>query len=227
MASSGKIVGSLLRFFVLLAVVSEFHSRVDIASAFLTTSASVSSCAFFCNQHDRKIVCRGQEQQIRKGQELFSTPPPLSPLSNNEDYDYDDYTTEEVTNMHNVIVSLSEESNDDVRRARLQQIMEIALAGPNGGPKRFSVLFERVLTQVGEKVQKEAREKYAKQAADLEEENKDGESPSEPASATDETESAENPEVKKPREKTAEELQLWALVDMMIQSKTIIKKHKF
>eukprot|EP00536_Pseudo-nitzschia_multiseries_P005678 jgi/Psemu1/285957/fgenesh1_pg.109_\ len=178
--------------------------------------------------HNLKTLYGGQRQRIHHGQRLFSTPPPLSPLSNNEDYEYDDYTTEEVTNMHNVIVSLSEESNDDIRRARLQQIMEIALAGPNGGPKRFSVLFERVLTQVGEKVQQDAREKYAKQAEALEEEQtKQGENTTEPESVNSDEETAENPEAVKPREKSPEELQLWALVDMMIQSKTIIKKHKF
>jgi len=161
--------------------------------------------------------------------ELFSTPPPLSPLSNDENYNYDNYTPAEVTQMQDVIVSLSEETNDEARRNRLRAIVEVALAGPNGGPKRFAVLFERVLTQVGQQVQDDAREKHSQREAASDAEG-DG-ATDENAETVAESEGGDGEvgeaEDKKPREKSPEELKLWALVDMMIQSKTMLKKHNF
>ena len=66
--------------------------------------------------------------------------------------------------MKDVIDSLSQESDDQTRRLRLQTIMDVGLSGPNGGPKRFAVLFEKVLTEVGEQAQNEAREKFSERA---------------------------------------------------------------
>lgn len=210
-----------MQLFWLLVIVSEFSTRVPVANAFSTIS-SANSGAFFGT-----IQCRGEpfRRHIQGGQVLFSTPPPLSSLSDKDDSSYDNYTPAEVSKMHDVIVSLSEESNDDARRSRLKQILEIGLTGPNGGPKRFAVLFERVLTQVGEQVQREAREKYSERAAaSAEEENGDDNLDTESVSEKDEsTETGSTPD-DKPVEKSPEELKLWALVDMMVQSKTAIKK---
>ena len=153
---------------------------------------------------------------IHRGHELYSTPPPLSSLSEKDDSNFDNYTPDEIQKMKDVIESLSLESDDQTRRLRLQTIMDVGLSGPNGGPKRFAVLFEKVLMEMGEQVQKEAREKFSGQAAATEAETADTES-------SPEDESQEE----KPAEKSPEELKLWALVDMMVQSKTAIKKHKF
>uniref|UniRef100_A0A7S4AGJ8 Uncharacterized protein n=1 Tax=Pseudo-nitzschia australis TaxID=44445 RepID=A0A7S4AGJ8_9STRA len=227
--SSRKMVGQSLQFFLFLVVASEFFTRLGMVNAFSTIPLKLyPSHTFLCTRKGHVKICGRQQRETQRGQRLFSATPPLSPLSNNDDYDYDDFTTEEVTNMHNAIVSLSEEFDDDVRRARLQQIMEAALSGPERGSKRFVVLFDRVLTQVGEKVQQEAREKYAEQPAALADEStEDGDNSTEPVSENDEDENAENnPEDKEPRQKSLDELKLWSLVDMMIQSKTIIKKNK-
>ena len=200
----------ILQLILSLAVASEFATRAPLATAF-STIPTTTSCSSIGNT---------SRQQIRRGHELFSTPPPLSSLSDKDDANYDNYTPAEVTQMKDVIVSLSQESDDQARRLRLQTIMEVGLAGPNGGPKRFATLFERVLTQVGEQVQNDAREKYSERAS--EEENSEEDAEKDVVQEGDEGSSKG-----KAPEKSPEELKLWALVDMMVQSKTMLKKHKF
>jgi hypothetical protein len=206
--------GHFLKLVLVLAVASELSTRAGVADAFSTIPSD--SRASFDARNYQEV-----RRQQQRGQGLFSTPPPLSPLSDNDDYNYDNYTPAEVTKMQDVIVSLSLESNDEIRRSRLTQIMEVGLAGPNGGPKRFTVLFDRVLTQVGEQFQKDALEKYSKQAP-----SSSAMEPTSDESLDTETDSVpEKDENTKPVEKSPEEIRLWALVDMMIQSKTMIKKH--
>ncbi len=202
----------ILQLILSLAVASEFATRAPLATAFSTIPTTTSFSSFGNTSH----------QLIQRGHELFSTPPPLSSLSDKDDANYDNYTPAEVTQMKNVIVSLSQESDDQARRLRLKTIMEVGLAGPNGGPKRFATLFERVLTQVGEQVQNEAREKYSERTTASEEENSEEDAEKAVVQEGDEDSSEE-----KAPEKSPEELKLWALVDMMVQSKTMLKKHKF
>lgn len=212
-----------LQYVLLLMVAPEFKTRIGVAHAFSTTSPT--ACALLDTRNCHKALFR---EHVQRGRGLFSIPPPLSPLSDNEDYNYDNYTPAEVTKMQDMVVSLSQESNDETRRTRLKLIIEVGLAGPNGGPKRFAVLFDRVLTQVGEQVQREAREKYAARAADSEAgRNGDDNLSADTVLEKDESDEGGNPPEDKPVEKTPEELKLWALVDMMIQSKTMIKKHNF
>jgi hypothetical protein len=171
-------------------------------------------------------------------------PPPLSPLSINDgNYEYDDYTPAEVTEMRDLIVSLSDETDDTNRRQRLQETIDEALLhdgdGPNANangtqPKRFTILFSRVLTQVGEQVQQDAREKFSIKSAEDDDDHDDHENNNETASsdATKEEEEKEEEDedetvARIAREKTPEELKLWALVDMMVQSKTVFKKYNF
>ena len=127
---------------------------IGVANAFSSVSRNASSRLDHRRAHGSRDLT------------IFSTPPPLSSLSGKDDNSFDDYTTGEITKMKDVILSLSEECNDESRRSRLKQIMEVGLEGPDGGPKRFAVLFDRVLAQVGEQVQQEAREKYADRAAE-------------------------------------------------------------
>jgi len=212
-----------LQYVLLLMVAPEFKTRIGVADAFSTPSPT--ACALLDTRNCHKALFR---EHVQRGRGLFSIPPPLSPLSDNEDYNYDNYTPAEVTKMQDMVVSLSQESNDETRRTRLKLIIEVGLAGPNGGPKRFAVLFDRVLTQVGEQVQREAREKYAERAADSEAgRNGDDNLSADTVLEKDESDEGGNPPEDKPVEKTPEELKLWALVDMMIQSKTMIKKHNF
>jgi hypothetical protein len=171
-------------------------------------------------------------------------PPPLSPLSINDwNYEYDDFTPAEVTEMRDLIVSLSDETDDTNRRQRLQKTIEEALLhdgdSPNSNvnaygtqPKRFTVLFSRVLTQVGEQVQQDAREKFSKKSAEADDDDDHDENNNETASsdATKEEEKMEEEDDDETverivREKSPEELKLWALVDMMVQSKTVFKKY--
>jgi len=214
-STSHKNVPMITHFFLKLllwlVVASGFITRFHPATAFSTIIPPHSS-AILNGRNSLNAPFQRSEQHT---QWLYSVPPPLS---GQDDNNYDDYTSSEISKMEDVIVSLSKESNDEARRSRLQQIMEVGLAGPNGGPKRFAHLFQRVLTQVGENVQNEARKKYSEQAtADV----KDG--IVEDSLTTESSASSEE----KIAEKSPEELRLWALVDMMVQSKTIIKKQPF
>jgi hypothetical protein len=116
-------------------------------------------------------------------------------------------------------VSLSKESNDEKRRDKLNGILDMELVAQqpatdgdsipsmNTELPKFAKLFQLSLDSVGERVQNAAREKaMARQksiANDAEKEGGDiiGQLKSE------------------------EELQLWALIDMMVQSKTRVKMY--
>jgi hypothetical protein len=129
------------------------------------------------------------------------------------------YTEKERREMKELIVSLSLESTDHDRRTKLKEIFHEALDRPNDMPKRFSDLFDSVLTQVGDQVQMEAKKKFFERGNSLEKQKDVGE---------EETKSTEESTTECGRGlklKSQEELQLWALVDMMVQSKTIVKKH--
>ena len=122
------------------------------------------------------------------------------------------YTAQEIQNMRDLIFSLSLEPTDDDRRSRVKAVFDDALGGPNGMPKRFTDLFDSQLLKIGDEVQSEAKKKFFEANEDVEENIS--------ASTVD-----DDGEVVPPakREKTEEELQLWALVDMMVQTKTIVK----
>lgn len=127
-----------------------------------------------------------------------------------------DHNNEDFEEMRELIFSLSKEPTDEDRRTRVQEVFQEALARPNGGPKQFSDLFDTVLTKVGEDVQMEAKKKFLREQESSTEEidNSADEATTKNTVAEAETE----------RVKTPEELQLWALVDMMVQSKTIVKQ---
>lgn len=93
-------------------------------------------------------------------------------------------------------------------------------------PKRFTDLFNKILIEVGDEVQNEVKKKFSQDQLleALVEDNDDGEASiiEDPATAGVEEEGEVVPPPK--RKKSPEELQLWATVDMMIQTKTIVKK---
>ncbi|GAX24354.1 hypothetical protein FisN_4Lu603 [Fistulifera solaris] len=97
--------------------------------------------------------------------------------------------------MKALILSLSLEPTDQSRRERLAGLFGEALAKPNGAPKRFTDLFDKTLIEVGDRVRKEALEAL---------------------------ESEQNPP--SDGSKSPQELQVWALIDMMVQSKTLVKR---
>ena len=116
-----------------------------------------------------------------------------------------------------LVMSLSRESDDVIRREKLA-----TLFAERGIEEGFADAFEKSLENVGTKVQQIAREKAAGREVEEKEKN-DGESDDNelpPGVSIDEDGSVTLPE------RTSEELQLWALVDMMVQSKVIMKKMK-
>ena len=116
------------------------------------------------------------------------------------------FTTDEVNAMDELIISLSMEPTDEIRRTRAAKIFEMELAKPNGAPKRFTDLFDAVLMVVGDRVQMAAK-KRALEAG-----------PQSPEEAEEEVTRVNF------MERSADERQLWALVDLMVQTKTLVKK---
>ena len=142
-------------------------------------------------------------------------PPPNHPLyyASSEDANYSDTECQE---MRNLILSLSLEPTDHDRRKRVKKVFHEALARPNGMPKRFTDLFDKILIEVGDEVQNEAKKKFFEDQATA--------APAVEATA-DNNDQPEDEDMGPPRrEKTPTEMQLWALVDMMVQTKTIVKR---
>ena len=110
--------------------------------------------------------------------------------------------TLEASSFENLILSLSKEPTDELRRARLQLIFEDSVQ--NQTPENanlFASQFNQALIKVGDRTRQEARaEAGERQIQDN---------------------TAENSQ---PDPKSATEFQLWALIDMLVQSKTIVKK---
>ena len=102
--------------------------------------------------------------------------------------------------MNNLIVSLSKERDDDTRRSKLKGILDEELSKQEPHSIDFTTLFQRSLNEVGERVQNSAREAAAARVQ------------------------GSNEEPEEQSVKTDEELELWALIDMMVQSKTQFKK---
>lgn len=126
--------------------------------------------------------------------------PPLNFATENVEF-----TTEEVKAMDDLIISLSMEPTDESRRQRALQLFETELAKPNGAPKRFTDLFDAVLIVVGDRVQMAAKKRAL-----------EGGQKAEESEGTNST--------KDFMQRSAEERQLWALVDLMVQTKTLVKK---
>lgn len=119
----------------------------------------------------------------------------------------DSYDDKEIKEMEDLIISLSLEPTDESRRERVQSVFEEALARPNGMPRHFSDLFDQALIAVGDRVKEEAQ-----QAAVEAQEYQESDNVGEPNTKVNESENS------------SQQWQLWALVDMMVQSKTIVKR---
>jgi hypothetical protein len=135
-----------------------------------------------------------------------------------------EFTTEEVTAMDELIISLTLEPTDESRRTRVTTLFTEELAKPNGAPQRFTDIFDAVLMVVGDRVQTEARQR-ALEAAEEEQEEPEEEPNEEP---NEEPEKDDEEQVVKPKatfmERSPDERQMWALVDLMVQTKTLVKK---
>ena len=135
------------------------------------------------------------------------------------------FTQSEILEMEKLIVSLSQIADDSVRREKLASLFDAELAaasgagiggGIDGGEEipRFAQLFQEALNTIGERVQESAREVAAASTIatnNIKADNENNMNMEEQHGTT--------------REKSSEELQLWALIDMMVQSKTRVKLH--
>jgi len=111
--------------------------------------------------------------------------------------------------MRNLILSISQETDDGKRRSTIAELMkEKTSLDDVAEAAKFVHLWDTTLIQVGGDFQNEARARALRMPP----------APVVEADGGDEDKPAE------PREKSKDELQLWALIDMMIQSKTLIKK---
>ena len=136
------------------------------------------------------------------------------------------FTQDEIDDMEELIVSLSRESDDSKRRGKLAEILDKELAGAllvesdsqngviNAGIPRFAKLFQLSLDAIGERVQAAAREVALEKQQQMVDSD----------DADDAVNSIEVDGLVR-REKSKDELQLWALIDMMVQSKTRVKMH--
>jgi hypothetical protein len=141
-----------------------------------------------------------------------------------------DSEEEEMTNL--ILSLIMDERTDESRRSRLSQIFKenlVVYDSNQGSEERyqppsshnkdffhFVQLFDATLNKLGDKIQKKARESaLIKRRANLEEmETEEEGSSSSDVGATDGTFESMLSE---------EERQLWACIDMLVQSKTIVK----
>jgi len=120
------------------------------------------------------------------------------------------YAESEIEEMGNTIISISKERDDEKRRSIIiSLIKEKTQADDPAEAAKFAHLWDITLTAVGGKFQNEAREKAYKTASETNN-SKDGDQVEDGTTRTP--------------EKSDDEMQLWALIDMMIQSKILIKK---
>ena len=122
------------------------------------------------------------------------------------------YTAGEVQEMDALIISLSLESTDKSRRQRLASVFAEELVKVDTN-RRFADLFDQVLAEVGDRVQVKAKKKALEKQRNEPEEK-----------STEDQVDEENDGDFMSMGKSPEERQLWALVDMMVQSKTLAKK---
>ena len=137
--------------------------------------------------------------------------------------------------MKDLIVDLSKESTDNVRRSRLESIIVQGLeeSGGGGDDAAFPQLFQESLEAVGNEVQAKARELAMQRYEEKDAAETINEAAVAAASSSDgaNTNGSDSPirvetvnETSEDKIKSPLETQLWALVDMMVQSKTMIKK---
>mmetsp|Transcript_4575 Transcript_4575/g.6755 ORF Transcript_4575/g.6755 Transcript_4575/m.6755 type:complete len:208 (+) Transcript_4575:116-739(+) len=114
---------------------------------------------------------------------------------------------QELKKMETLIINLSLEPTDESRRERVASLFAEELAKPNGFPKQFTDTFGTALETVGTQVQAIAAEKAMEKEKNKEQNDDDEDSSKQGKIGT-----------------APEDRQLWALVDMMVQSKTLVKK---
>eukprot|EP00577_Skeletonema_sp_RCC1716_P022024 CAMPEP_0113419340 /NCGR_PEP_ID=MMETSP0013_2-20120614/26723_1 /TAXON_ID=2843 ORGANISM="Skeletonema costatum, Strain 1716" /NCGR_SAMPLE_ID=MMETSP0013_2 /ASSEMBLY_ACC=CAM_ASM_000158 /LENGTH=223 /DNA_ID=CAMNT_0000306707 /DNA_START=41 /DNA_END=712 /DNA_ORIENTATION=+ /assembly_acc=CAM_ASM_000158 len=195
---------------------------IDPSEAF--ASSSLGGHALCSKTTSRSIIgfptsfaAASSDNEADESTDKTSPSPPVTPTVH-------EFTADEVQDMENLVRDLSKEQNDDLRRQKLADILDKELVAvvdddnsdssevtlPQEIP-RFAQLFQYSLDIVGESVQAAAREK----AMELNENS---------LHVIEDSSSGENvPGTGSDRVKSDEEMQLWALIDMMVQSKTRVK----
>jgi len=107
--------------------------------------------------------------------------------------------------IEKLILSISKEPTDNSRRARLKTIFDEKIRSDKDQADQFSSQFNKVLITVGDRIKLEV----ASEAQNAKRNHRD---------------IGEEEDTQQTAEKSETALQLWALVDMMVQSKTIVKK---
>jgi hypothetical protein len=177
----------------------------------LTHAFTVGAFAAFSPPRNHVSSCRvlrqGQTKQTKEmlaGQLLFS--------HKIEDAAFEDSQREEIRHL---IVTLSQEKNDETRRSQLNSLLNGKVASGNPTEAyRFLNAWDKILIEIGSLVQNQARENFlAHNETTAAKESMDG------AAAFN-----SGMDQGSEREKSDIELQVWALIDMMVQSKAFIKK---
>jgi hypothetical protein len=157
-----------------------------------------------------------------------------SPYSNNDsnnntidDHADDDDDRIMVDDIEKLIVSLSYEANDEKRRNAVAAILDEQLSPVRND--KFVTLFEQVLVRVGDRVRTEALNKIGNQSPPTTTVDQDvvvGPLPSSSVAKTrvTTTTGTDGTELTTVNKQSTDVQQVWALIDMMIQSKVIIKK---
>lgn len=150
---------------------------------------------------------------VPRGEAFMITPPPLGRTSMMTITKMTLFEEEERTEMQQRILSLSLEESDENRRERVANLFDSKLNGESEeDAAKFTLLFGETLNELGTQIQDMARSSAAAAAAT--------------STTTETTSSGDENETPTERVKSKEEIQLWALIDMMVQSKTIVKKFK-
>ena len=118
----------------------------------------------------------------------------------------------ELLEIKKKILSLSLEQDDEKRRSTISSIINEKISQEDS---QFLQIWDKTLIQVGSELQDEARRLAMIESESDEEGNKENTVSDGTTTDVGEQETAN---------KSKEELQLWATIDMMIQSKTLIKK---
>jgi hypothetical protein len=183
-----------------------------------------SVCSFASIPHDVVVAPPSIIRQTQKTKKCFFRYIAMSSASGDDDVVHSgdnhnaptEFTRAEINQMETLIDSLSREADDGIRRKRLADMLDVELAADASNAESFTKLFQLSLDNIGERVQATARELAIEKQQQEELQLAD----------VYDAGNAGNPiedDVVVRREKSEEELQLWALIDMMVQSKTRIK----
>lgn len=196
--------------------------RRDISNSYINTSNSYINTKFIVLRESSDESGGTEWIQKSMGSKEGDNAPNASPSSPANQSP--EFTSDEIEDMNQLILSLSKESDDAIRREKLDDILDKELSEDESlsntkfgtdTPPKFAKLFQYSLDTVGQEIQTAARILAEQQIKEVEQESLDGL----------ETDIGEDRGEVKKRVKSKEELQLWALIDMMVHSKTRVARH--